>query len=254
MVSAHERIPSVIGGLCDLLEAGIRQQNPGLTTSVSKSCCSMGKPVFAYVQHTKIHLTVYLRCEESDRPELESLLNNHASLSISEREHRNSRWEKVTPYFLRINASEEAEAATPLLVYLSQRAQHRRKQRVFTLPSENEEAVHWEGNKVNIRVDRYERDPKARAACIRIFGVSCAVCNLNFAREYGEIGEGFIHVHHLNPLSSIGKKRRVDPKNDLRPVCPNCHEMLHTRKPEPLTIEELKEALRNRASHRPDFP
>ena len=30
-----------------------------------------------------------------------------------------------------------------------------------------------------------------------------------------------IQVHHLVPLSAIGKKYRVDPIRDLRPVCPN---------------------------------
>ena len=44
---------------------------------------------------------------------------------------------------------------------------------------------------------------------------------------YGEIGKDFIHVHHLIPLNEIGKEYIVDYKNDLIPVCPNCHAMLH---------------------------
>jgi 5-methylcytosine-specific restriction protein A len=56
---------------------------------------------------------------------------------------------------------------------------------------------------------------------------------------YGDIGKGFIHVHHLKPVSQIGETYEVDPINDLRPVCPNCHAMLH-RPEETLTIEELK--------------
>ncbi len=36
------------------------------------------------------------------------------------------------------------------------------------------------------------------------------------------MGEGFIHVHHLKPLSEVGYEYRVDPIRDLRPVCPNC--------------------------------
>jgi hypothetical protein len=38
-----------------------------------------------------------------------------------------------------------------------------------------------------------------------------------------------IHVHHLRPQSSIGKRYRVNPIADLRPVCPNCHMVLHLR-------------------------
>jgi len=34
----------------------------------------------------------------------------------------------------------------------------------------------------------------------------------------------------------------VDPATDLRPVCPNCHEMLHKKDP-PYTIEELRNAV-----------
>ena len=33
---------------------------------------------------------------------------------------------------------------------------------------------------------------------------------------------------------------QVDPVRDLRPVCPNCHAMLHQRRPGPFGIEELK--------------
>ncbi len=47
------------------------------------------------------------------------------------------------------------------------------------------------------------------------------------------------------PLSEIGQEYKVDPINDLRPVCPNCHTMLHKQNP-PLAIEELKTQLASR--------
>lgn len=56
---------------------------------------------------------------------------------------------------------------------------------------------------------------------------------------YGDIAEGFIHMHHLVPLSAVKEDYLLDPVNDLLPVCPNCHAMLHRRKP-PFTPEELK--------------
>ena len=59
---------------------------------------------------------------------------------------------------------------------------------------------------------------------------------------YGKIGEGFIHVHHLLELSVIKKEYKVDPINDLRPVCPNCHAMLHRKKPA-YSIEELRNVI-----------
>lgn len=70
----------------------------------------------------------------------------------------------------------------------------------------------------------------------------CSVCNFNFYDKYGEIGKDFIHVHHLVPLHEIKDVYEIDPIRDLRPVCPNCHAMLHKRNPA-LSIEELKEVI-----------
>lgn len=88
---------------------------------------------------------------------------------------------------------------------------------------------------------RYERNPKARLACIAAHGTSCMVCGMSFGEVYGPLGEGFIHIHHKDPLSD-GGKREVDPVRDLVPVCANCHAMLHRRDP-PLSVEELQRAL-----------
>jgi predicted HNH restriction endonuclease len=109
----------------------------------------------------------------------------------------------------------------------------------YLLPSEDK-LVSLEGGRVTVQVNRFERDPAARRRCIQIFGTRCVVCGFDFAKTYGEIGAGFIHVHHLRPLSVNRKTHRVDVRRDLRPVCPNCHEMLHRKKPAPLSIEALK--------------
>lgn len=84
-----------------------------------------------------------------------------------------------------------------------------------------------EGSKKTIIVNSYERNPDARQKCIEHYGLLCSVCAFDFEKVYGEIGMGFIHVHHLKPLSEIGEGYKVDPVKDLRPVCPNCHAMLH---------------------------
>ena len=59
-----------------------------------------------------------------------------------------------------------------------------------------------------------------------------------------DFGKGFIHVHHLRPLHTIRKNYVVNYKNDLIPVCPNCHAMIH-RIPngENMTVDEIKEIL-----------
>lgn len=66
-------------------------------------------------------------------------------------------------------------------------------------PEEN----HYEGSPATAEVNRYERDSKARKRCIKHFGPNCCVCGLDFVSMYGAIVEGFIHVHHIVPISSI---------------------------------------------------
>jgi 5-methylcytosine-specific restriction protein A len=99
-----------------------------------------------------------------------------------------------------------------------------------------------EGAVRRVTVNAYERDPQARRACIQHHGTNCHGCVFSFAAHYGDIGNGFIHVHHLRPLASVGVRYTVDPIADLRPVCPNCHAMIHQQDPA-LSIKELKSRL-----------
>lgn len=99
-----------------------------------------------------------------------------------------------------------------------------------------------EGAVKRVLVNSYERNPHARKACIQVHGYSCVVCSFNFKQFYGDTGHNFIHVHHLKSLAEIGAEYQLDAIEDLRPVCPNCHAMLHRRKPA-YSIEELKEML-----------
>lgn len=99
-----------------------------------------------------------------------------------------------------------------------------------------------EGAKQRIWVNRYERDAEARRQCIAHYGARCFVCGFDFGATYGSVGVGFIHVHHLLPLSEIGTAYEVDPVADLRPVCPNCHGIIHCRRP-PYDLEEVRKFL-----------
>lgn len=83
------------------------------------------------------------------------------------------------------------------------------------------------------------RSQKARRQCIEHYGAVCQVCNFDFEIFYGDIGKGFIHVHHTQPLAHFESEREVNPIKDLIPVCPNCHAMIHKRD-EPYSINELK--------------
>lgn len=101
----------------------------------------------------------------------------------------------------------------------------------------------YEGAVKTVTVNAYERNHVARQRCIEHHGDKCSVCGFHFELRYGPVGKGLIHVHHLRPLAEIGQAYKVDPVKDLRPVCPNCHAMLHRREP-PYTIDELSAMLR----------
>jgi len=89
-----------------------------------------------------------------------------------------------------------------------------------------------------VTVNAYERNPQARRRRTEAHGTSCAICGFSFGETYGEVADGYIHVHHLRALSEIGGEYTVDPIEDLRPVCPNCHAVLHRRIPA-FSIEEV---------------
>lgn len=104
--------------------------------------------------------------------------------------------------------------------------------------------LYQEGRSIQSLSTRYERSFEARAICLREYGYRCCICNFDFEETYGDLGRHFIHVHHLTPLASIREEYELDPINDLRPVCPNCHSMVH-RRATMATIGELQRLIRS---------
>tara|TARA_B110000046_G_scaffold33942_1_gene36527 strand:+ start:17432 stop:18268 length:837 start_codon:yes stop_codon:yes gene_type:complete len=96
-----------------------------------------------------------------------------------------------------------------------------------------------EGALERVAVNRYERSALNRKLCLKHYGAECRVCEFNFNNIFGKLGEGFIHVHHITPVSQLGDNYIINPIKDLIPLCPNCHAMIHKKNP-PFTIEELK--------------
>jgi len=107
---------------------------------------------------------------------------------------------------------------------------------------------YYEGTTVRISVNRYERNLKAREECLKKHGNRCKICGFSFEDVYGEIGRDYIQVHHIVSLASIKKEYEVNPSEDLIPVCPNCHAMLHRKSP-PYKIEELRSIVAERIDH-----
>ena len=117
---------------------------------------------------------------------------------------------------------------------------------VALLPLEQEEVLTEnlqggfpEGAKVQVEVNRYERDRRNRAAALAIHGYACLVCTSDLGDRYGPVAVGLIEIHHLTPVSKLGPDYSINPATDLVPLCPNCHRVAHRRDP-PFSIEELK--------------
>ena len=99
-----------------------------------------------------------------------------------------------------------------------------------------------EGACSTVTVNRYERSPANRAACIAAHGSVCKVCGFDFGAVYGPLAHGYIEVHHRVPVSKMGGSYKLDPVNDLLPLCANCHAVVHRIDP-PMEISVLLQLL-----------
>ncbi len=101
------------------------------------------------------------------------------------------------------------------------------------IPGESEGDVSYRTAKM------HERKKINRDLCIKFKGTVCQACGFDFERTYGEIGKGFIQIHHVKPVATINSGYIINILTDLVPLCSNCHSMAHTSTP-PLSIEEIK--------------
>jgi hypothetical protein len=101
-----------------------------------------------------------------------------------------------------------------------------------------------EGALKRVVSSRFERNAAARRACIAHHGTSCGICAFSFQSIFGDLGVGFIHVHHVKPLAGLRREYRVDPVRDLLPICPNCHAMIHRQDP-PIDVDVLRRQIRS---------
>jgi hypothetical protein len=74
--------------------------------------------------------------------------------------------------------------------------------------------------------------------------VHCAACGFDFEAVYGKHGAGFIEAHHVVPLHQVEEVRRTT-RDDLAPLCSNCHRIIHKIKPIP-GVEVLRLAITSR--------
>lgn len=76
--------------------------------------------------------------------------------------------------------------------------------------------------------------------------IYCDVCRFNFEDFYGEIGKGFIEIHHLKPIFVYGGNVEQSAEEALKnvvPVCSNCHRIIHRKRSNVLPVETLREII-----------
>jgi 5-methylcytosine-specific restriction protein A len=169
--------------------------------------------------------------------------NDILQLDILKREMPKQVW---TPQASGISIKTEYLSTLEALWYGYQNSSHEPKEQ--DINQLETEKTFLEGKAYSVLQIRYERDSEAREVCLDKKGYSCRICDFNFQKIYGEVGKGYIHVHHIKMVKDMGEPTKTNPETDLEPVCPNCHAMLHKRNP-PFSIVELKEIIKSQINN-----
>jgi 5-methylcytosine-specific restriction enzyme A len=98
----------------------------------------------------------------------------------------------------------------------------------------------------HLRRERNAAIVKAKkASVLKATGrLCCEVCRFDFKEFYGETGDGFCEVHHLQPLSKADGRIKTE-LIDLAVICSNCHRIIHLLDPMP-SIENLSKSLKRK--------
>jgi 5-methylcytosine-specific restriction endonuclease McrA len=193
--------------------------------------------VVAYANPSKLGVRVFLTLGPSSESDLMQTPST-------------SGWATRFPSVFQISGEQDLARAEQLIRTSSKvpghsaRKEAKSRPEYFAAEEVSPEVEYVEGAASRVLVNAYERNRRAREACLRHYGRSCAACGFNFEVTYGESTAGYIHVHHVIPIAQVGTGYRLHAINDLRPVCPNCHAAIHRREP-PFSIEEIKHMLRN---------
>ena len=96
---------------------------------------------------------------------------------------------------------------------------------------------------LHLRIERDRRlvEAKKRSVLSTVGFLECEVCEFDFRKVYGKLGDRFCEVHHRRGLSERSGAR-ITKLSDLAVVCSNCHRMLH-RMARAMSIEKLRRAL-----------
>jgi len=130
---------------------------------------------------------------------------------------------------------------------LAEKATQGREMHIF-----DENLVINEGLQQNVTTSAYERSNALRRAAIEHYKqqdghILCCICGFDFLETYGERGRDFIIIHHEKPLyesEGIGRTTFLQQAiQEVKPVCPNCHSIIHLKRNETLSIQEMTELI-----------
>jgi hypothetical protein len=259
----HDRGSDSSCKLCDSALSVLRRLDKGAIRTKMKHCCEflVDDMVSASVYHNADGLKIYIHCAPD---QVESLLEmaEYGQIRAIHRKNTDAIKKKRRPIVANANCKVDVELIMPLAAFAHSSevppgtlAKGFNNGAIVHESNSNRPSIvsHVEGARRQSVSTQIERNPRARAACIAAYGTRCTVCEIDFEVVYGILGRGFVHVHHLTPLATTTEQREVDPIRDLRPVCPNCHAMLHRRIP-PYSISELRRirAISQRNAARPE--
>ncbi|MBN2257935.1 MAG: HNH endonuclease [Anaerolineaceae bacterium] len=108
-----------------------------------------------------------------------------------------------------------------------------------------------EGMKVYVEQHVYQRSAQLKEAALAHLCknniISCQACAFNFEEVYGELGKGFIELHHVRPIYTYEKidlkKAIADALQNVALLCSNCHRMIHRKREKVLLVSELIEII-----------
>ena len=123
-------------------------------------------------------------------------------------------------------------------------------ERARTIETFDEDLTINEGKKKIVKTSVYTRSNILRDKAIQHYTtpdgkIKCKVCCFDFEDFYGDFGKGFIEIHHQKPIFKFEDEELEQTIDDaienVMPVCPNCHRMIHRSRNNPLTFQQIKD-------------
>lgn len=248
-MTSHETSHPESQKTCDTFLNLIRERLAGIQRKEAEKSCAFShlessKFIFLYHRKKTPEVRIYFRADPDLIPR-----GFPPNLNLQKRSKFDNSWAKRFPYFFDVSLSDNLEQVASFLVeeiypFLLKSTARSTEKHLEPLKAGKivETKKFVEGKARLVRLNVHERSRKARSVCLQHYGTNCAICEFSFA-SFDESFANSIHVHHLVPISSRESEYCLDPIEHLIPVCPNCHTVIHLRRP-PFSIEEVKRMLK----------